>query len=141
VSQVLQGGQGLPPLAPQASTLSYTVDQVLGGDCAVVKMQARFNLGQGIPPSEVNNTWVFGSAMLCGLWAPPDALRVLRQGQVLDEDPVTHYRASFAGIQGNIAVMAEQGPTDLLEQSYDLTSGLLVGSRYTQQQLNIGQVR
>ena len=123
----IEGLPGLPPLPGQATTLSYEVDKELAADCIAVKLLARYDLGRGIPPSEVKGSRAFGSTMLGGLWTPPDALRALQPNQVLDEDPVTRYRVSFVGIRGNFAMLIEQGPTDLLEQSYDLDSGLLVG--------------
>ena len=72
---------------------------------------------------------------------PPDALRTLQANQVLDEDPVTRYRLSVGGVQGTVVTTVEQGPKDVLEQSYDLNSGLLVGSRYSVQQGNLGQMQ
>lgn len=129
--RLLSEAAGLPPLPARASTVSYAVDDELAPDCVAVTSLARFDLGPGVPPNEVKATQAFGSAMLCGLWAPPDALRALQPRQVLDEDPLTRYRVIFGGVQGNNALVVEQGPTDLLEQTYDLTSGLLVATRYT----------
>ena len=140
VSHVSDPAMGLPPLPGQASTLSYEVDKELAADCVAVKLLARFDLGPGIPPNEVRGVRTFGSTMLGGFWMPPDALRTLQANQVLDEDPVTRYRLSVGGIQGNIVTTVEQGPKDVLEQSYDLNTGLLVGSRYSVQQGNLGQM-
>ena len=140
VSHVNDPSTGLPPLPGQASTLSYEVDKELAADCVAVKLLARFDLGQGIPPNEVRGARTFGSAMLGGFWIPPDALRTLQSNQVLDEDPVTRYRLSVGGVQGNVVTSVEQGPKDVMEQSYDVNSGMMVGSRYSVQQGNLGQM-
>jgi hypothetical protein len=133
---------GLPPLPGQATTVTYEIDKELAEDCISVSLLARYDLGPGIPPNEVKGSRAFGSTMFGGLWTPPDALKGLQPNQVLDEDPVTRYRVSFGGIQGNFALLVEQGPTDLLEMSYDLETGLLVATRYTSQpQPNVGAMR
>jgi hypothetical protein len=80
--------------------------------------------------------------MLGGLYVPPAGLSKLQPNQVLDEDPVTRRRTIAGGTQGNIASIVEQGPMDLLEQFYDVQTGLMVGSRYTNEPAgNIGKTQ
>ena len=118
------------------------IDKELAADCVAVNVFARYAQGHGLPAEEKRNSVAFGSTMLGGLWTPPEALRALKPNQVLDEDPVTRYRITFGGIQGNLALLVEQGPTDLLEMSYDLASGLRVATRYTSQpQPSVGPMR
>lgn len=66
-----------------------------------------------------------------GSWLPPEALIVLRGGQVLDRDPVTGVRVvvsrSSRTRQGDDAiVLTETGPSHRLVSSYDRNDGKLV---------------
>ncbi len=140
-SQASPAGAGLPALPPLGTTVSYGIDQEFAADCIGTQSLARFELGAGIPPNEVKGSRAFASAMFGGLWIGTDSLKGLQPNQVLDEDPITRYRTSFGGVQGNVVVIVEQGATDLLEMFYDATSGLLVGTRYTLQQGNVGQTQ
>ena len=130
-SLMLPDAGGLPPLPPQAMSLSYEVSDILGGNCFSLKTLIRADLGPGIPPNEVRGEQVCGSAMLGGLYTPPDALRAIQPNTVLDEDPITHRRITYIGQQGNMALMLEQGRLDVLERWYDMGTGLLSASRYT----------
>lgn len=136
--RVLTGNTGLPPLPGQPVTISYQLQQA-GQGCVSAASYTRFDNGQGIPPSEVNGQRCFGSAMVGGLWLAPQIIGQLQEGQVIDEDPITRRRTTFAGMRGGLAVIAEQGPIDLVEYAYNPQDGMLTGSRNTEQMLHIGQ--
>ncbi|MBK8978720.1 MAG: hypothetical protein IPM29_22710 [Planctomycetes bacterium] len=86
------------------------------------------------PPQESRSQRALGSAQLPALLVPPDALRALRPDQVLDDDPITHFRTVFAGIQDGRAIVVEQGPSEVTRYAYDLRTGLLVDIALQQHQ-------
>ena len=88
------------------------------------KSRTRTDTGYG-EPMTTEGERVFGTAMLGGVFVPPDALQALRPNQVVDEDPVTHFRTTFAGVQGGRAMFVEQGPMETNQYVYDTQNGIL----------------
>ena len=75
---------------------------------------------------------------LMGRYAPPDALRELRQGQVLDKDPVTGFTYSVTGISQladgtQVLGIREAGKVHAIDVGYDMTTGTLVNYRKVEQ--------
>ncbi len=112
------------PSFPQAYAAALAFG-VPGAGWAPAKMWTR--LGSIVPggaPMDGECERAIGSAMTTPLWISPAALRDLPAGRVVDEDPVTRFRTTFAGVQGASAVLVEEGPFDRLQYVYDLASGL-----------------
>lgn len=127
---VIPGGSPLPGFGV---TVSFSIDQVSHG-CALTRSLTRTETGSGLPPQESTANRCFGSAMMSGLWVPPRAMRQLEPNQVIDEDPVTNFRITFAGMQGQSAVFIEQGPLEFTQSAYDAQSGLLQAVRTSRRQ-------
>jgi hypothetical protein len=72
---------------------------------------------------------VCAPAMLHPLWISPDALDELSPGQVIDEDPTTHFTMTFQGFEGTWAAIVEEGPFEQTTYLFDAASGLLAGYR------------
>jgi GAF domain-containing protein len=68
----------------------------------------------------------------------PRALAQLRQGQVLDEDPITQMRTVVAGVQNGNVVIAEQGQIETTAAAYNQKTGA-VQSMSLEQQLGLGK--
>lgn len=130
------------PLPPLGLSAAFNVTEVIDGT-AVVQSTTRSELGPGLPPQDSNETRRYGSSSLTGLWIGTNALRGLQPNTILDDDPITRVRTIFAGIQGNVAVITEQGPMHQSENAYDIGRGTLVGARTTRQmqagQMQVGQ--
>jgi hypothetical protein len=130
------------PLPPLGLSAVFNVADVTDGT-AVVQSTIRNELGPGLPPQDSNETRRYGSALLNGLWIGTNALRTLQANTILDDDPITRIRTIFAGIQGNTAVIVEQGPMHQTENAYDVGRGTLIGARTTRQmqagQMQVGQ--
>lgn len=66
---------------------------------------------------------------LCGpaglFWIDPAALKNLKAGQVLDDDPVTHIRTAVISIQQGGIYIGVQGPGVAGQAGYDLNTGML----------------
>jgi hypothetical protein len=104
--------------------VSFSIGQVSHG-CMQARMMTRTEIGNGLPPQESTVDRCFGSAMLAGLWVPPDALQQLNPNQLIDNDPITRFRTTFVGVQGQSAIFVEQGPAETTQTAYDLQSGVL----------------
>lgn len=91
-------------------------------------------------PQENAVNRVAGAATTVPVWIGPATLAGLRAGTVLDEDPVTRFRTTFAGAQGGVATVVEEGPYDRYQAHYDLATGVLVGATSAQQN-GVGQTQ
>ncbi len=83
---------------------------------------------QGMPPSQPETTQqVSGTAQPDPLWIPPDRLRALRPGQVIDRDPTVGETISVRSAGGGTVTIAAVSQAVVVERVYDASSGLLVG--------------
>jgi len=120
---------GLPAVGSQALTVTQHLDQTAGSVVFGRELiQAPNATGVELPPSATPR--VFSSALLDGLWIPSDRLAQLQPGQVLDQDPATGRTVTFGGSDGSTATIVSTGPSDRVEQHYDLRTGVLVASRF-----------
>ncbi|MBL8752043.1 MAG: PDZ domain-containing protein [Planctomycetes bacterium] len=104
------------------------------GDCVFARLTTRLEYGYGMQPQEGSGNLVYGPGSFAPLAIDPRALQKLRPGQVFDRDPVTGRQLSFVGSDGRTATIAEQGPLDQQNYTYDLQSGTLVAFAQRQQQ-------
>ncbi len=81
-----------------------------------------------IPPAHDN--LAFGNNELGGLWAGPAALAQLRQGQVLDEDPVTKMRIVVSRVDDSTVVIAAANAAGEIDNQYDKRTGILLASSF-----------
>jgi hypothetical protein len=81
-----------------------------------------------IPPSK--SELAFGRSELDGLWAGPAALAQLRQGQVLDEDPVTKMRTVVSRVDDSSVVIAAANAAGEIDNQYDKRTGILLASSF-----------
>jgi hypothetical protein len=103
-------------------------------------MRIRSDIGPGLPPQEAKMPRAYGSSLLVNAWIAPATIQKLKAGQVIDEDPVTRYRMTFNGVQGNGAVFTEQGPAEQYTYTYDMQNdGVLAAISNTQTVANFGQ--
>jgi hypothetical protein len=87
----------------------------------------------GWPASTSTATEVSGIAQVGGLWLPPAGLGVLRNGQVLDEDPTIGIRQAVTGADGQRVAIRSGSPIDSTEFVYEVASGQLVRLRRSRQ--------
>lgn len=84
----------------------------------------------GLPPLTSQSTLISGSRSLLGLFVPPASLGELKDGQVLDRDPVTGFTYTVAGtVQSGgrtLVVIREAGQAHVTDCGYDRDSGLLM---------------
>jgi hypothetical protein len=137
ISAEFDPSSGVGNVAGNSLTVSYVFDQAVG-TALVGRQLTRSSNGPGLPPTDSTASRVFGSAMFDGLWIPPEYLTQLTAGQVLDQDPLSGYTVTSAGVQGNVAVVQTIGAGDQLEMHYDTTSGLVVFSRYRRVMTAVG---
>ncbi len=94
------------------------------------------NDAMGMPAPPAQGYRVFGSAQFGGLWIPPQGVPPLRQGQVLDDDPVTKTRVSVGSVgrtpQGaDVVTITEEGAGQRYDFVYDRASGMLLHFSWT----------
>ncbi len=86
---------------------------------------------QGAPDTPPGHAdLVFGRSEFGGLWAGPAALGHLRQGQVLDEDPVTKMRTVVSRVDNSSVVIASANAAGEIDNQYDLRTGMLIASSF-----------
>lgn len=71
-----------------------------------------------------------GRNQIGGMWAGPAALEKLRQGQVLDEDPVTKMRTVVSRVDDSSVVIASTNAAGEVDSQYDKRTGMLIGSSF-----------
>jgi hypothetical protein len=130
------------PLPPLGMGAVFNITDVAEGT-ALVQATIRSELGPGLPPQDQTETRRYGSASSSPLWIGVNTIRNLQPNTLIDEDPITHFRTVFAGVQGNVAMVVEQGPAHQTECAYDVGRGTLIGVRATRQmaagQVQVGQ--
>ena len=86
---------------------------------------------QGLPPTPASTGQIScGRAQFAGLWAGPDALALLRQGQVLDDDPLTKMRTVVARVTDTSVIVSHTSAGGEIANEYDKHSGLLTASSF-----------
>lgn len=83
----------------------------------------------GLPAATNEVTDVSGIAQVGGFWLPPAGLAALRNGQVLDEDPIVGTRQVVTGADGQWVTIGYGSPVDSTEFLYEVASGQLVRFR------------
>jgi hypothetical protein len=65
----------------------------------LAKITSRVEQGPGVPRTADDWDMACAPAMVYPLWIAPASLRLMTPNQVVDEDPFTHFRITFAGIE------------------------------------------
>ena len=81
-----------------------------------------------IPPASIDIA--FGLNEFGGLWIMPEALAQLRQGQVLDEDPITKMRTIVSRVDDSSVVIVSSNAAGEIDNQYDKRTGMLIGSSF-----------
>jgi hypothetical protein len=81
-----------------------------------------------IPPGKIE--LASGRNQIGGMWAGPAALARLRQGQVLDQDPVTKMRTVVSRVDDSSVVIAATNAAGEIDSQYDKRTGMLIGSSF-----------
>jgi len=87
----------------------------------------------GMPPQQDQRVDTCGAATLGGLWLPPQAMRALQQGQVLDRNDVVHTTLTVTQVGGGTVTITEMGPRHRTDWMYDASSGVLTAMSTSQQ--------
>ncbi len=127
---IMQGGLN-PLMLRQSQTVR--VDEVLD-DVVVASVFSRREMGHGEAPGESAEQHCFSATLLNCHWIPPAAFRDLRPNTIIDEDRLTHYSLTYTGIQNNLAIFTNTGPSEQSTLGYDTRNGLLVYSTARSQQ-------
>jgi len=80
------------------------------------------------PPGKGEIT--FGRSQFGGLWIGPEALANLRQGQVLDQDPVTRMQTSITKADNKSIVIASRNAAGEIDNEYDRSTGMLIATSF-----------
>ncbi len=86
---------------------------------------------QGAPGSvPVTSETAFGPSEFGSLWVSPAALAQLRQGQVLDEDPVSRMRTVVSKADDVSVTITSANPAGEIDNQYDKRTGMLLASSF-----------
>jgi hypothetical protein len=91
--------------------------------------------GQPSPPKK--GIIICGRDQYDSFFAGPAALAKLQQGQVLDEDPVTHVKTEVTQADGQSVTITSSSAGILVSHTFDVRSGKLVSSSQTDRQTHI----
>jgi hypothetical protein len=127
-------------LAPQVPALPHTIDITVrrrGNDWIEYDQKMTMHSYDPNIPAHVE-TWrrVTGPGQIGGIWLPPAGLAPLRQGQSIDNDPVTGVQTivSYVGRdnQGrSVVTITETGAAHSVAYTYDASTGLMVHLRHS----------
>jgi hypothetical protein len=84
-------------------------------------------------PQESVADRAMGAATTLPMWIQPQTISRLAPGTVVDDDPVTHFRTTYLGVFGGLAVVVEEGPYNRSRVSFDMRTGMLAAEEDTQQ--------
>ncbi len=127
------------PEVPQALSTSFTIGDA-GARWVLARNAVALTPVLGGSPQQSVVECAFGSASSLPLWIRPATIARLEPGTVVDEDPATHFRTTFAGVRGDVAVVVQEGPFDRVESAFHVRTGLLVASS-SAQQLGLGRTQ
>ena len=139
-------GGAMPDWIPRTRTLTYegkkTVNVVAAGvysfPCKARLTFQQFGpgwlkytqwgglYGPGMPSSEGQVERVVGTSQAGGLWIPSAALRQLRPGQTLDQDPYSQMRFWVQRVDGSGVHLIEEGSRASRSYVYNIKDGMLV---------------
>lgn len=113
-----------------------------GRNYALVTKRTQLQGMAGMPAQTEQGEAASGLVHVGGLWVPPDALRALQVGQVLDVDEVTSSQVTVSGRGrdangAEVLVLTAAARTTSAELRYDLTTGVLAGIRLTDRRSDI----
>jgi hypothetical protein len=108
-------------------TLSADLSPVAPG-VVVAKFTVVLDAG-GIPGDTSYWDMVCAPAMIYPLWIAPAALTTLKPQQLIDDDPITGFRMTFAGIDGDYAAIAEEGKLERTTYYFNVRTGMFSGMR------------
>ncbi len=114
---------------------SLAVERVQSGD-DWARLAISRTISSDVAPSITETVVrVDGPAQVGALFVPPDALRALVAGQVLDTDPITGAVVSVDGIEvaadDTYVTIVERGPAEWSTTVYAASTGLLVSTSST----------
>jgi hypothetical protein len=79
-------------------------------------------------PAPTNGQIASGRCQFGGLWAGPNTLATLHEGDVLDEDPITKMRTSVTQVGDTSITISQSNNTGEIVNEYSRQSGLLIKS-------------
>ena len=86
---------------------------------------------QGAPSNPpTTSALAFARSQFDSLWISPHALTQLRQGQTLDEDPLTKMRTVVSKVEPNSVLITSSNAAAETENQYDLHTGMLIYSSF-----------
>jgi len=119
---------GAPPMGGQSVHGTATVTR-RGARWLECEVTTTLGSPYGLPAATNEVTDVSGIAQVGGFWLPPAGLAALRNGQVLDEDPIVGTRQVVTGADGQWVTIGYGSPVDSTEFLYEVASGQLVRFR------------
>ena len=121
--------RGPLPTVPNQITLDGEVaDRGAGWVALTATTTMHMQGAPAIPPS--TSQLAFGRSQFNGLWIPPTALTNLHEGQVLNDDPITHMRLVVRKADGNSVQMSQSNAAGEIDSAYNTRTGMLIESGF-----------
>ena len=119
------------PMVPNQLTLDLLpMDHGNGWIRVIATLNVRYQNAPAGPPG--SSQTAFGRTEFGGLWAGPKALATLKQGDLLDEDPITKMRTTVTQVSDQSVTISQSNNSGEIVSQYDKQSGMLIGSSYYQ---------
>jgi hypothetical protein len=93
-------------------------------------LKAQVSLLQTGMAAPAKGPMYYGNAQFAGVWAGPEALKKLRVGDVLDEDPITRMKTVISAARPDAVTITRSNASAELVYEYDPRSGLLIASSF-----------
>lgn len=128
-----EGTAALPPAAIPVAPVPISIDMKVAarGDGWVTVtsvLATHFPNMPALPP--VESSIAYGHHQIHGLWISPEALSKLREGQAIDDDPLTTMKTVVAEVGAANVVIVSRSAGGEVASEYDRASGILMAYRF-----------
>jgi len=116
---------------PSPNSVNFEDMNVLNHGRGWVELAStRGSQNQRLQTPPVRSKQAFGRSQFGGLWVGPHAVASLKQGQVLDEDPITKIRTYVGKVDERSVVIVSRNGSGEIDNEYDARTGLRIGNSF-----------
>lgn len=126
--QITFRNSALPQIPNEILLDAMALDHGNGWMRVNTSVDVKYQNMPALPPA--NGQVVSGRAQFGGFWAGPKALGKLRQGDLLDEDPITKMRTTVSRVDDQSVTISQSNNSGEIVSEYDPQTGVLIGSSY-----------
>jgi hypothetical protein len=134
-----RGSAGMPysPYAGPPAQLGLDVSYRKSGENWLAVDTSGWIMIRGQPSPPQKGVIICGHDQYDSFFAGPAALAKLQQGQILDDDPITHVRTQVTAADGQTVTITSSSAGIMISHTFDVATGKLRSSSKTDRQSHI----